>query len=271
MVSSEEKKNRQERFFLDQFLGLQGISPKSVEHREPPDPDFLIDLEGRKVGIELTALHIQKTENNPLKAVESDADKIVSEARRIYFEAGNPLILVTIVFSTRFGLERHRRDHIAKLIADKVQRIRFQPQLVVDWRPCDDENEKRLLSESIAFIHTRSVPEVQMARWSVARAGWAVPLTPKHLQDVIKQKAQKYNGYKKCADEIWLLIYSDRKQPSQMLSIPADFSLDSVSCHPFAKAFYFQYAEGDVIEFSASPEVTARKWSWVNPERTRRG
>jgi hypothetical protein len=255
MVSSEEKKKLQEMFFLDQFLKLQGISPKSVDHRTPPDPDFLIDLDGRKVGIELTALHIRKTKKNPLKAGESCTDKIVSEARRIYFEAGNPPVLTTVVFSTRFVPEKCRRDDIAKLIADQVQGMRFQPPQVVDWRPCDDENEKSLLSESIAFIHARSVPEVQMARWSVARAGLAVSLTPRHLQDVIKQKAQKFEGYKKCADEIWLLVYSDRKQPSQMLSIPSDFLLDSVSCHPFAKAFYFQYADGNMIEFSAGPEV----------------
>jgi len=53
----DSAKKQHERFLLDRFLELQGISPACIEARE--SPDFLIDLEGRKVGIEVTELFIR--------------------------------------------------------------------------------------------------------------------------------------------------------------------------------------------------------------------
>jgi|GEM_PF-1913466 len=256
-MGSDEKRKKRERFLLDRFLELQGGSHASIQPLDPPAPDFLIDLEGRKVGIELTELFIRsnRSEARPqpegeplLQAAESATDLIVSKARKIYFDACNPPVLSTIVFSNRITPDK-RRDEIARLIADKIRRMNLQNSQVVNWRSSEDQNEERSLSESVTFIHTYRVPELRFARWTVARAGLVATLSPKHLQAVIDKKAKKIGVYKKCAEEIWLLIVADRTRPSQMFSIAPDFPSDSVSS-PFTKTFYCDFVTKRVIDLT---------------------
>src|SRR5665213_2071412 len=100
-MGSDEKKRRRERFLLDQFLEQQGIKPKSIDPRKPPNPDFAVDLGGHIVGIEMTEIFIRPGESNKkpqgseellLQEVESITDGIVSRAREIYFEANDTLV-----------------------------------------------------------------------------------------------------------------------------------------------------------------------------------
>lgn len=253
----DSAKKQHERFLLDRFLELQGISPASIEPLDPPD--FLIDLEGRKVGIEVTELFIRsnKSEAHPqpeeeplLQAAESITNLIVSKARKIYFDAGNPPVLSTIWFSDRITLDKKKGDQIAELIAHQIQTMSLQNSQAVAWRSSEDENEERYLSESVAIIHTYRVPELRFARWTVARPGLVATLTPKHLQEVIDKKAKKINSYKKVAEEIWLLIVVDRTRSSQKISVMPDFTLNSISS-PFAETFYYDYVSGEVSSFEA--------------------
>src|SRR5271157_944626 len=250
-------KKQHERFLLDRFLELQGISPTCIEESDPPD--FLINLEGRTVGVEVTELfirskksgaHTQPEEEPLLQAAESITNLIVSKAWKIYFDAGNPPVLSTIWFSDRITLDKKKGDQIAELIARQIQSMSLQNSQAVAWRSSEDENEERSLSESVAIIHTYRVPELRFARWTVARPGLVANLTPKRLQGVIDKKAKKINGYKKLAEEIWLLIVADGTRSSQKFSVMPDFPLDSISS-PFAKTFYYGYVSDEVLSFEA--------------------
>jgi len=234
------------------------MSRTGIQQPHPPAPDFLIDLEGRKVGIEVTELFIRsnKSEAHPrpegellLQAAESTTNLIVSKARKIYLDAGNPPVLSTIVFSNRSTLDKKKGHQIAKLIASQIQSMSLKNSQVVNWRPSDDKNEKHPLSESVVLIHALGVPELRFARWTVARAGFVVTLAPRHLQAVIDKKANKINDYKKYAEEIWLLTVADRTRPSQNLSVAPDFPLESVSS-PFTKTYYYGYAAEEVIDLT---------------------
>lgn len=255
-MSSDEKKKQRERFFLDRFLEQQGITPKSIQQLNPPDPDFLIDLDGHKVGIEITEIfvrskeskvHPQPAEEPLLQAVERITDRIVSKARDIYCEADNPPVLAQIVFSNRITLDKSTENQIARLVADEIRDMSLRHSSEANWKPGVHANEAHLLSESVAFIHIRRVPESRFARWAVARAGFVANLTAKHLQDRIDDKVKKLNGYKKneTIEEIWLLMVADRRLPSQKLLRPSDLPLESLSS-PFAKTFYYCYAADEL-------------------------
>ena len=222
----DSAKKKHERFLLDRFLEHQGITPTRIVPGE--SPDFLIDIEGRTVGIEVTELFIRsdKSEAHPqpeeeplLQAAESITNLIVSKAREIYFDAGNAPVLSTIWFSDRITLDKKKGDQIAELIAHQIQSMSLKNSQAVAWRSSEDENDERSLSESVAIIRTYKVPDLRFARWTVARPGLVATLTRKHLQEVIDKKAEKINAYKKRAEEIWLLIVADRTRPSQKLSI----------------------------------------------------
>jgi len=267
----DSAKKQHERFLLDRFLELQGISPTSVEPRDPPD--FLIDLEGRKIGIEVTELFIRsrskghpRPEGKPfLQDIESITNQIVSTARKIYFDAGNPLLKAEIWFSDQITLDKKKGDQVAKLIANQIQSMSLQDSQAAVWRSSEAEYEERSLSEWIDIICTQRVPEYRdaqwkdrFAQWTVARPGLVAPLTPKHLQEAIDKKAKKIDSYKKCAEEIWLLIVANRTLPSQMLYVAPDFSLDSVSS-PFTKTFYYGYPVEGVIEITNKAKTSGAK------------
>ncbi len=163
----------------------------SIDQQKPPNPDFLIDLDGRVVGIEITEIFIrpdistkypQAAEGPLLQEVESITDLIVSQAQEIYFESNDPLVLSTIVFS-QITRDKQKRKKIVEQIANKIRDMVYgASSQVVDWKPDVLDNRAHLLSEAVAFIHIRRVPEKRFARWKVARAGLVANLTPKHLQ-----------------------------------------------------------------------------------------
>ena len=106
-MESNDKKKRREKFLLDRFLEHQGITPTRIDPGE--SPDFLVDIDGLTVGVEVTELFIQRCNSEarllpkdpPLQAIESISTQIVSKAREIYFDASNPFILSHILFSNR--------------------------------------------------------------------------------------------------------------------------------------------------------------------------
>ncbi len=256
-MGSDEKKRRHERFLLDRFLKQRRLRPKSIEQPKPPNPDFIINLDGRMVGIEMTEIfirsdkstnHLQSTEGLLLQEFESITDHIVSQAREIYFETNDTLVLSKILFS-QVTRDKRKRRQIAEMIAHKIQdMVSGSSSKVVEWKPDVLDKEAKLLSETVAFIHIYRVPEERFARWTVMRAGLVVKLTPKHLQDRINIKSQKLKSYRedKNFGEIWLLLVADRTRPSQKFERRSDSSFNSLSS-PFDKTFYYCYAADEQI------------------------
>jgi hypothetical protein len=260
-MESDDKKKRRERFLLDRFLEHQGTTPTSVDPGE--SPDFIITLDGRTVGIELTELFIQRCNSEerllprdpPLQAIESISVQIVSKAHEIYFDANNPPVLSHIVFSNRITpVDKRKGDQIAKLIADQIQSMSRQDSEGAVWRSRENEKEENALSEWVIFISTWKVPELRFARWSPNSAGLVSTLTPARLQEEIDKKASRISVYKKRAEDIWLLIVADRTRPSQKFSVMPNFPLDSISS-PFAKTFYYGYASDEVLSFDTGCSI----------------
>jgi hypothetical protein len=256
-MESNDKKKQHEKFLLDRFLEHQGITPTRIDPGE--SPDFLITLDGRTVGIEVTELFIKRCnsearrlpEDPLLQAIESITTRIVSKARKVYFDANNPHVLSHILFSNRVtpDIDKRKGDQIAKLIADQIQSMSRQDSEGAEWRSREDEKDENPLSEWVIFISSWKVPDLRFARWSPTNntVGLVSTLTPERLQEEIDKKASRIDAYKKRAEEIWLLIVADRTRSSQKFSVMPDFPLDSISS-PFAKTFYYGCVSDEVIE-----------------------
>jgi hypothetical protein len=246
-MRSDEKKRRRERFLLDRFFEQQGIKPKSIDQRKPPDPDFVIDLDGRMVGIEITEIFIRFSESKKhprgaaellLQEIESITDQIVSQARGMYFKANDTLVQSDILFS-EIKLDKPKGKQIAELIANKVQDM--VSEKVDRWSAATDDGSQ-LLIEAVSRIFIRKVREKGFAHWKVMRPGIVANLTLEHLQDRINLKAQKLKSYRRNQhiEEIWLLMVADRTRPSQMLQRRLDLPLESLSSR-FDKTFYYSF------------------------------
>lgn len=239
-------KKRRERFFLDMFLERFGIVPTRIDERE--GPDFLLHLEDRTVGVEVTQLPIRDSSPEPLaQAVESTTDRIVSEAQKLYIASGAPPVHVTVMFSSWIRPKAIRRTFIAKQLADLVQDQTLKAMERFDWHSDSDENWRHPLAGVVDLVHALGVPEHQMAHWHVSRAGWVAPLTPERLQTPISKKSAKIDAYQDAAQENWLLIVADGMKPSQAFSVPPDFANEQVSS-PFERTFFYRYPDGEVIE-----------------------
>jgi hypothetical protein len=244
-------KKLMERFFLERFLERLQMFPTKIECRECPD--FLLHLEGRIVGVEVTLLHIRDSSPEPLaQAVESVTDRIVAEAQRLYIASGAPPAHVTVLFGSWIKPERMRRDLIANELVKLVQGMELETWERVVWRSNDEETSDPPLLDTVDSVHALGVPEHRMAHWTVSRAGWVATLTPEHLQSGVSKKSAKIDAYQEAARENWLLIVADGRKPSQAFSVPPDFPTAEVSS-PFAKTFFYRYPDGEVIEVGTQP------------------
>jgi len=252
MSDKECRKKDREQFFLEQFLKYAVITPTSITRSEKPD--FLITLDGRTVGVEVTEIFVQDgewrpnpqlTTELPLTAIETYTDAISSKAFKLYSEANNPFVSAYIVFSNGINYATNR-DRVAELIANQITDMIAINSPTAEWRPGTHENEDDLLCDSVYFIHIQKVPDKQFARWTVSRAGLVATLTQRHLQNAINRKKEKLNEYRVKAYEIWLLMFIDRGRPSQMLQTPQNFPLESLSS-PFDKTFYYCYGTSDPV------------------------
>ena len=86
---SAHRQKWQEQFYLEQFIKAANLHAEIVETREAPD--FIIRIDGRLIGIEVTKLFIShEWTSNSLQAQESIALRVVSAAQQQYQASGVP-------------------------------------------------------------------------------------------------------------------------------------------------------------------------------------
>jgi hypothetical protein len=230
------RQKRRERFLLERFIEASGIEAQIVEQREAPD--FVVQVEDRLVGIEVTGLFVSPgSHGGTLQAQEAISSRIVVKAQQLYQVIGAPPAHVIVCFVPDCDLRDLNRDNASRQLCDWVHALNLSPWQRVDWRP--DESHG-LLPDEISFIHALGVPTFSMAHWSVARAGWVAPLTTAPLQARIDAKAELLQRYCAVTAETWLLIVADSMNPSSLIEIRSDFDGRAVAS-PFGKTFFYQH------------------------------
>lgn len=240
-------KKRRERYLLEQFIEASALSAEIVED-DREAPDFFVRFEGRLVGIEVTQVFVSHDANGRLpQAQETISSGIVSRARQMYLASGSPPAYVKLCVAPRSDLRIvDRRDIAAKLCAF-VRRLSLDDERPFVWRPRDGDGPPA----PVSYLHALRVPTVEMAHWTVARAGWVAALTSDALQSRVDDKSKRLPTYREAVTENWLLIVADGKYPSQMFEIPEDFDPCAVSS-PFSRTFYYGHPERVVIELGTS-------------------
>ena len=248
MNAPDFQKKRHERFLLDHFFQALGMPATIVEQREAPD--FLVRLEGREIGVELTRLFVShQTNGYTPQARESNGDRFVLHAQQLYKKSSAPPVHVRLCFAPRANLTAlNRGSNKAAALSTFVRELNLRPGQRFNWSP--GECDKAQLPKEISFVHALGVPNYEMAHWVVARAGSTAPLTNKVLQSRIDVKSKKLNGYQKVVAENWLVVVSDGTKPSQLFTAAPDFDGSQVTS-PFSKTFYFGYPDRELIELGA--------------------
>ena len=246
-MRTPNRQKQQERFLLERFLEAAELSAEIVDEREAPD--FIVRFEARRIGIEITELFISPHKNsNPMQAQEAVLTKIVSRAQQIYQASGAPPAHVNVCFGSGCDLRQLNRDRAASELAGFVQRLNLSPWQTVDWRP---EEADDLLPSEVSFIHALGIPSIDLAHWTVARAGWVAPLTVEALQPRIDEKSARLAEYQAAAAENWLVVVANATKPSQMFDVLAQLDPHEISS-PFSRTFFYNYPGTAVIEFGTT-------------------
>src|SRR2546428_334118 len=120
IVSELSIKKQYERFLLEQFLEVAGLSGEIVDETGEA-PDFIVQIERELVGVEITELFIiEGGRAGNLQAQETLAQRIVSRAQRLYVLSGARHAYVSVHFALGVDLRMLNRNHTAAALADFV-------------------------------------------------------------------------------------------------------------------------------------------------------
>lgn len=236
MSDIESKRNR-ERFLMDHFIRVAELPVRVVGSPDPPD--FVVQFEGRKVGVELTDIYQDSLVGVPsLQARESISESIVAMARNVYEgDADARPVNVQLVFSPGHELRSVRRDEAAQQVAAFVAKHPVGVFQAATFRIEQFDGE---LPESIAYVRVFGVPTREMSHWSVASAGWAASLTASMLEERIRAKAKLLPRYREVVKENWLVLVCEGKGPSQFFDSASIETLEGVSS-PFDRTYFYEH------------------------------
>lgn len=248
-MCAQDCQKQHERFLLERFFEDAALSAEIVGEREAPD--FIVQFEGRCIGVEVTQLFTShNTSQNLIQAQESISAKIVSRARQIYDAAGGLPVHVSVCFRPDRDLRKLNRDRTAGKLATFVRTLNLTAWQRFDWCP---EGLEGPLPEEISFVHALGVPSREMAHWAVARAGWAVPLTISAIQTRVDEKAMRLPKYQETVTENWLVLIADATKPSGLFDVRSQVEAGVVSS-PFSRTYFYGYPGRMVLKLGAHRE-----------------
>ncbi|MFQ5465548.1 MAG: hypothetical protein ACE5EI_06445 [Thermodesulfobacteriota bacterium] len=237
-------KKEKEKLWLSQFQQGSGIDLRVIEERE--EPDFIVEINSARVGIEITSVCVRHDRNGSLKmAQESISQEILDRAHKHYKGSNAPPVHVTVSFSTHADLRRAARESIARKLSLYVQQQRLGLRERREVDPSFYEEDP--LPPEVSFLHAIGVLQEVGTHWGVAGAGWMADLTPETLQERINRKAGNLPRYQKFVERNWLLLVSDSTYLSQMFQLPENFDASAVSS-PFDRTFYLCYPDRIFLE-----------------------
>lgn len=190
--------------FVVVMPALQGL-----EVIESEEPDFLIKLSGKTLGIELTELYHEPPEDGvPLQAQEVLRLRTAKAAQRLYAAKGLPSLHVSVYFNPSYVLSKRDVLRLSTSISDLVARNAPHPgQLFTEeygWVNRD------YFPEEINSISAWHVPSLTEPFFSSPSASFIPTLEESDIERVLRSKEPKVQRYRERCHEIWLLVSFDQ-------------------------------------------------------------
>lgn len=240
-----------ERLYLDRVRSLLADFPVGeIVEREPPD--FLVQAAGRVVGIEITELHRDDDDGQPipLQARQAVREQIVARAKAIYdADKRNPpvdskLLIKDLPFS------RTDVEPLAHAIADLTRR-NIPPEGVLSESEEYDWINRAYYPEVVDRIRVARFEGLTESHFSVDGSAWAGPMGADQVRDVIQAKDASVNEYLRHCDEAWLVIVADNARLSSFFTDDAEVRA-AVFATRFARVLVLRNFGPTLIELTTS-------------------
>jgi hypothetical protein len=234
-----------ERWYIEQLRRAIPDFPSGTVHGDE-SPDFLVQSDQRKVGIEVTVFHWPAPDGKrPHQEEQALKDRAVATAAKIHAEAGGPALYVTVYFVRPIGFAkrnvREQGDAIARAVLDSAPpRSLDEPAVRVPW----DRLPSRVSEITVrASVHDRD------RLWSADASGWVAPVDPSHIQAVLERKTVMASRALGKCQELWLVIVNDEFSRGAPVELPKA-SGQAVYDHPFHRLFWLEPHRQRAWEFA---------------------
>jgi len=196
-----KKKKQLERYQLEKFVSNESLKFRVHEIRDFETPDFIVDINNRKISIEHTRLI-----NPQLQEIETYRNKIIKTAQKKFEEKYSDKLYVLITFKNielKGGIKE--QNNYTNEVFNLIERI-YLDNKEYDFRI----TSKRDIAKVCPTIESFSVNNTEtFSHWQhfgAYRVDW---IDMKWLQSIITKKEQNIVKYSGNFDGHWLLLVSD--------------------------------------------------------------
>jgi len=241
---SSKKEFEQQCFEL--FSDLKFGSILAYEQLNPPDPDISLEINNKRIGIELTTIYkdnIPGIKDSQLKKNESLQDAVCRDIQKDLHTAFHRPIEIHIGFT---GIDLNGSDvpQIAKSVTDLIlpnlRRINVDKISIIELTNEED------FPNSIYRISIIYIPSFTSYSVTGMISDFSGMLSQKRVKAAIEQKEDKSKKYDDLYDEKWLLLCI------QADKLSSDFDLSKIEVEPiksdFNKVFILQLRAKHLIE-----------------------
>jgi hypothetical protein len=243
-------KQSRELFQLQRFLpDLFGSETYTLSQPNPPLPDAIIQLADRTIGIEITTL----VADERLMQRESSQEVILSEAQKTFEQQHQLPLHIAVSFEDRASWKKRDCERVSIFLADVVG------QLVLKAKDLPQhQTQFDIVSEDIEHTHINRVSvfylkQLNMPCWSSLGSFWVPNAPVEEVQNIIRKKNKKADGYLSGCDEVWLLIL-ETGAPSSYFS---DF--EKIQSHNFesnfTKTMIGRVSKGELLTLKTMPSI----------------
>jgi hypothetical protein len=196
-------KSSRELFKLESFLSiLFGEQAYTILQPAPPLPDVIIQMNGRKIGIEITDISDEE-----IRQREASQNSILDEAQNIFESRCALPIHVGVDFVETASWKKKDCQQVGKFLAGMVNQHLLLIKDVSQYKESFDIQSRRINHSHIEKIRIFYKNTIACSAWS-PNTGFCVPrITVNHIQEIINGKNRRVAGYLTGCDEVWLFMF----------------------------------------------------------------
>jgi sRNA-binding carbon storage regulator CsrA len=251
----DDQKKRELRS-INKFLKLSELQDDEIVCIEE-SPDFLINLEGEILGIEVVEIFQSPPEDGVrLQHQESIKENIVENTESELVDEGLPPITVFISFNTHFRLN----IDTSQFVLEGDDRYEFPPilaELVSENIPeCGEHIEIYgvdceqipIKINSIKIFREEYYEEISV---TTSKGGVLPPLDQNTLEQTINSKNSKVGRYRQKCENCWLLISSNDLEFEKAFDLKnSERALESCYEFDFERVFFLEEAFEELYEIN---------------------
>lgn len=200
-----------ERWQLEKFSSLMPSIPLD-DVAPSEEPDFLVRINNKVLGIELTELHRKSAPGAiPQQATEAMKRRVVERAQEIYAAKSLPPIRCAVLMNGQH-ISKAEIEPLANAIVEIA--TRNMPDRNSSAREEYMWTNRDYFPERIHSVHVHRHDVVPYNHFLCPGAAWVGRLTSDDISRAIAPKERKYEKYRESCDDVWLVINTDFEKMS---------------------------------------------------------